>query len=108
MYHTRMITDWADANIVASVNTWTGYPAKCDVTDETFNRMVKLISFVANSPYPVMPNSAFWNMRDLVGRGLFNCRGAFAFRFWFDDLETADLFHRAYGGALEVPPVLPG
>jgi hypothetical protein len=103
----HMIASYEDAEIVASVNTWTGYPTVCNVCDDTFSRMVTLLAFVETSPYNVMENSAFWRMKALVEQGGFMCRGAHAFRFWFNNRETAELFYRAYGGELEVPPILP-
>lgn len=102
-----MIVQYEDSEIIVSVNTWTGYPKVCDVTDETFDRMTKLLAFVERSSHHVMPCSAFWFMKDCVEKGTFNCRGGHAFRFWFANQEAANLFHAAYGGELEVPPVLP-
>jgi hypothetical protein len=102
-----MITEFKDEEILYSVNTWTGYPKICDITDETFKRMVELLDFVENSKNDVMPSNAFWMMKHLIAEGSFNCRGAHAFRFWFSDKNAAEAFYNLYGGNLESPPILP-
>lgn len=91
--------------LVASVNAPTDY-VKTDgsMLDAT---TTKIIDFVENSKYPVVPNFLYYEKKKQREETGIDTVCGYTYRFWFVDEESANEFVRQIGGTLEIPPIPP-
>lgn len=96
-----ILKEWSDNEVVASVNTWSGYPSIYGHLE----RMKLMDDWCENSEHKVIVSGKFWYNKKELSQDKFLCTGAHPFRFWFvNDLDAAR-FYQLFGGNYEKPPV---